>query len=82
MKPGTLMKFYDRVAMIICEATWDDIAKTYRMEDLSEDQIWTFKSRFKSGVIKYWIVLVEEQLYVVNGDVLKSLEAGGWVHEI
>ena len=42
---------------------------------LSKEAIWTYKS----GVIKYWIVLIEEQLYLVNGDVLKSLEAGGWI---
>ena len=64
MKPGTLMKYYDRVAMIIREASWDDIG-------LSKEDLWTYKS----GVITYWIVLIEEQLYLVNGDVLKSLEA-------
>jgi len=69
MKPGTLMKYYDRVAMIIREATWDDII-TAHGKGLSKEPIWTYKS----GVIKYWIVLVEEQLYLVNGDVLKSLE--------
>ncbi len=73
MKPGTLMKYYDRVAMIIREASWDDFVIMHGKDfkTLSDHQIWTFKS----GVIKYWIVLVEEQLYLVNGDVLKSLEA-------
>jgi hypothetical protein len=61
MKPGTLMKYYDRVAMIIREASWDDISK---------EAVWMHNS----GVITYWIVLIEEQLYLVNGDVLKSLE--------
>ncbi len=70
MKPGDLVKYYDRVAMIIREATWDDIVSTHG-NSLSKDHVWTFKS----GVITYWIVLIEEQLYLVNGDVLKSLEA-------
>ena len=52
MKPGTLMKYYDRVAMIIREATWDDII-TAHGKGLSKEPIWTYKS----GVIKYWIVL-------------------------
>ena len=70
MKPGTLMKYYDRVAMIIREAGWDDII-TAHGKGLSKEAVWTYKS----GVITYWIVLIEEQLYLVNGDVLKSLEA-------
>jgi hypothetical protein len=69
MKPGTLMKYYDRVAMIIREAGWDDII-TAHSKGLSNEAVWTYKS----GVITYWIVLIEEQLYLVNGDVLKSLE--------
>jgi len=70
MKPGTLMKYYDRVAMIIREASWDDII-TAHGKGLSKEPIWTVS---QSGVITYWIVLIEEQLYLVNGDVLKSLE--------
>jgi len=70
MKSGDLVKYYDRVAMIIREASWDDII-TAHGKGLSKEAVWTYKS----GVITYWIVLIEEQLYLVNGDVLKSLEA-------
>jgi hypothetical protein len=70
MKPGTLMKYYDRVAMIIREATYDDIVMTVR-DGLSKEAYWTFNS----GILKYYIILVEEELYLVNGDVLKNLEA-------
>lgn len=56
--------------MIIREASWDDII-TAHGKGLTKDAVWTYKS----GVVKYWIVLLEEQLYLVNGDVLKSLEA-------
>jgi hypothetical protein len=56
--------------MIIREVTWDDIV-TVHGDSLSKDHVWTFTS----GIIKYYIILVEEELYLVNGDVLKSLEA-------
>jgi hypothetical protein len=48
MKPGTLMKYYDRVAMIIREASWDDII-TAHGKGLSKEAVWTYKS----GVITY-----------------------------
>ena len=66
IKPGTLVQYYDKIAMIIREANMDDIVSTYGNR-LEKDQIWTFTS----GIIKYSIILLEDEMYICNQDNLK-----------
>lgn len=66
IKPGTLVQYYDRVAMIIREATLNDIVSTHGYT-LEKDQLWTYTS----GIIKFYIILLADEIYLCNGDNLK-----------
>lgn len=58
--PGMLCKYYDKVALIIREANLDDIVSVYGKS---------------AKLAKYWVLLLEEQLYIINQDVLSEMKS-------
>ncbi len=67
-KAGQLVSYYDQPALIVREVVDDDIEIVYG-KNLESDMAWTFRS----GILKYWIILFGEETYLVKEDNLKPL---------
>ena len=61
VSPGKLVQYFDKTALVVRPACLNDLVATYGFSG----------SSFRPG---YWIILMEERMYIVNQDVLGKIK--------